>query len=237
MESAARDRWLVDVAPPGAEPNTKEADEFISRTREVMEHPWVAIERGLVWTLDSTDLFKPIKKFPADPWLRDLTEEWLRADPPLVATPKTRRMMLSWLFVWLHQHIAMFRPGAHVYLQSETETKSNELVERAGFIYDHIPPGVIALPEVTRGQGGRSTTWCKMNFPGIYSFLQGIPQGANQLRQYTASAVMMDEASFWEKGRESFGATKPTSEGGGRITIVSSAQNSWFKDLVFDTIE
>lgn len=219
------------------EPNTKAADDLISRTKEVMEHPWAAIERGLVWTLDSTDLRQPIKKFPADPWLRDLTDEWLKADPPLFAVPKTRRMMISWLMVWNHQWIAMFHPGAHVYVQSETEAKSHELIERAGFIYEHIPPGVIALPAPKPGKNGAPTMWCYMGFPKLHSFMQGIAQGANQLRQYTATAVMMDEAAFWEKGRESFGATKPTSEGGGRITVVSSAQNSWFRDLCFDTIE
>lgn len=210
---------------------------LISRTREVMEHPWAAIERGYVWTLDSTDLRGPIKKFPADPWLRELTEVWLRADPPLFACPKTRRMMISWLMVWNHQWISMFHPGAHVYIQSETETKSNELIERAGFIYDHIPKGEIALPKPKPGKNGASTMWCYMGFPKLHAFMQGIPQGANQLRQYTATAVMMDEAAFWEHGRESFGATKPTSEGGGRITVVSSAQNSWFKDLCFDSIK
>ena len=67
--------------------------------------------------------------------------------------------------------------------------------------------------------------------------MKGIPQGANQLRGPTASAVLLDEASFWEKGRESFSATKPCTEGGGRVTLISSASLSWFKDLVFDTIE
>lgn len=217
------------------EQNTAEMDAFISRTQEVMEHPWAAVERGLVWTLDSTDLSRPIKKFPNQPWLREYTEVWMRS--PLFAGPKTRRMMISWLMVWNHLWLAMFHPGAHVYFQSETEKKSDELVGRAGFIFDHFPEGEIALPQPKPGKNNATTSWCSLAFPKLHSFIEGIPQGANALRQYTASAVFLDECSFWEKGRESFAATKPTIEGGGRVTLVSSAQRGWFHDLCYDTIE
>lgn len=225
-----------DMDVGGVEPNTKQADAIVARIQRLRESPWAAIEDGLIWTLDSAKLSDPagvIKRFPAHPWLRDITEEWLRADPPLFACPKSRRMMMSWLAVWWHLWIAMFFPGAHVYLQSETEDKSNELIDRAGFIYNHIPRDAFPKPRLKNDK----ITWCMLEFPKLYSFMKGVAQGANQLRGPTASAVMMDEAAFWEQGRASFGATKPCIEGGGRLTLISSAQLGWYKDVCFDTIE
>lgn len=218
----------------GAEPNTKRADEIVATVRRLRSHPWAAIEDGLIWTLDSVKLNDPagvIKRFPKHPWLREATEIW--NDNLLTAWPKSRRMMFSWMSVWWHLWLAMFHPGAHVFLQSENEEKSNELIDRAGFIYNHIPADAFPRPRLKQ----EKVMYCLMDFPKLYSFLRGVPQGANQLRGPTASAVMLDEAAFWEHGRASFAATKPCTEGGGRVTVISSAQNGWFRDLVYDTID
>ena len=142
-------------------------------------------------------------------------------------------MLVSWLMVWCHLWIAMFHEGAAVYFQSDKEDKSNELVQRAEFIYNHFPPSEIILPKL---KGGRAM-WCNMTWPGINSFIKGIAQGARQLAQFAATAVLMDEAAFWEEGRASFAATKPTIDGGGRVTIISSAQAGWLRDLCNDTVE
>ena len=210
-------------------------DKQIQRVMDNMarwrEHPWAAIEDGLVITLDPKDLRNPIKKFPPQPWLRELTNIWM--EEPLLAVPKSRQMLTSWLMIWCHLWLAMFHEGAAVFFQSDKEDKSNELVQRAEFIYNHFPPGEIVLPKLRQGRA----TWCSMVWPGLNSFIKGIAEGASQLRQYSASAVFMDEAAFWEKGRESFAATKPTIDGGGRVTLVSSAQAGWFRDLVLDTVQ
>jgi len=224
----------IAVEGAGAEPNTKRADEVVARVKRLRESPWAAIDEGHIWTLDSVKLSDPagvIKKFPKHPWLREATEFWM--DNPLTAWPKSRRMMMSWMAVWWHLWLGMFFPGAHVYLQSENEEKSNELIERAGFIYNHIPQDAFPRPKLKNGK----VLYCHIGFPGLYSFLQGVPQGANQLRGPTASAVMLDEAAFWEHGRSSFAATRPCTEGGGRVTVISSAQNGWFRDLCYDEIE
>jgi hypothetical protein len=221
--------------PRGVEPNTKRADDIITRVKRYREHPWAAIEDGIVWTLDSVKLFDPkgvIKPFPKHTYLRECTDIWLTHQ--LTAWPKSRRMVLSWLMIWNHLWLGMFHPGAHVYMQSINEQNANdELIARAGFIYDHIPESAFPKPRLKQGK----VMWCLMEFPKIYSFLKGVPQGANQLRGPTASAVLMDEAAFWEHGRESFGSTKPATEGGGRVTVISSMQRGWYRDLCFDEIE
>lgn len=228
---------LPAALPAGVEPNTNAADAIIARMQRYREHPWAAIEDGIIWTLDSAKLSDPrgvIKPFPQHPWLREMTDEWLKADPPLFACPKSRRMTMSWLAIWWHLWLTMFFIGSHVYCQSLNEQLANdEIIERAGFIYNHIPDSAFPKPRLKHDR----VSWCLISFPKLYSFMRGVPQGANQLRGPTATAVLMDEAAFWEKGRESFGATKPATEGGGRVTVISSAQLGWYRDLCFDEIE
>jgi hypothetical protein len=206
----------------------REAERIAVNMERWAEHPWAAIEDGLVWTLDAVDLHSPIKKFPSHPWLRELTELWVRE--PLLLVPKSRRMMISWLMAWNHLWLGMFRVGSHIYFQSETELKSNELIQRCEFMFNHLPEDQIIKPKL---RGGRAH-WCSMEWPGISSFIHGVAEGPNQLRQFTATAVYCDEFAFWPKAQASVGGFKPTVEGGGRVTIVSSAQKGPFGDLCYD---
>ena len=211
------------------EPNTAEADRLLSNMRMVMEHPWAAIEAGYIYTLDGVDMRSPIKQFPKESYLRCATDIWMKEK--LTAWPKSRRMIMSWMATWWHLWLGMFHEGASVYFQSETEKKSDELIERAEFMRSHIPLGELILPKLK----GNKKTWCSMVWPGLYSQILGVAQGANQLRGPTATALLFDEVAFWEKCRESITAAKPTIEGGGRITLISSANPGFFKDICFDT--
>lgn len=213
------------------EPNTAEADRLIRNMERMLESPWAAVEEGWIWSLDEVDLRAPIKKFPPEPWLREVTEIWMRE--PLTAWPKSRRMKMSWIMVWNHLWLAMFHEGAKVAVQSETEKKSNLLIQRAEFIYKHMPPGELVLPKLKMNRA----MWCLMEWPGMYSKMEGFAEGPNQLRGDTFTGVLCDEVAFWPRGRESLGALKPTTEGGGKVTLLSSANGGFFKDLVFDVLE
>ena len=206
--------------------------EVVTRLLRWRSHPWHMVEDGVVYTLDSVDLKNPIKKFPNKEYLKIITDIWLNADPPLVAIPKSRRVLMSWLVSYLHLHLAMFNEGARIYFQSEKEPKSAELLDRVEFIYDHIPQEMMpkwALPKIRRFKKPP-----KIEFVGLNTTIEGVPEGARQLAQFTATAVLMDEAAFWQMGKESFGALKPTTEGGGRVTVISSANKGWFYDLCYD---
>ena len=211
------------------EPNTKEADRLMANMRRTMEHPWSAIEDNYVWTLDGIDLRSPIKQFPKLDYLKEATDLWVKEK--LTAWPKSRRMMMSWTAVWWHLWLGMFHEGAGIYFQSETEKKSDELIERAEFIRSHMPQSELVLPKLKAGK----KTWCSMIWPGLYSSILGVAQGANQLRGPTATALLFDEVAFWEKCRDSITAAKPTIEGGGRITLISSVNPGFFKDICWDT--
>tara|TARA_Y100000310_G_C20324269_1_gene642214 strand:- start:202 stop:621 length:420 start_codon:yes stop_codon:yes gene_type:complete len=136
-------------------------------------------------------------------------------------------MKVTWLFVILHLWLAMFHPGMNVFFVSDKEDKSDELVKRAEFIFDHLPDDKVLRPQ-------KKSKYCLLEFPKLNSRIQGVPQGASQLRQFTASAIFADEMAFWERAKETFMASRPTIDGGGRFTGVSSAQEGFFKDLCFD---
>ncbi len=200
----------------------------IAKNMEVYYYnPWAMVEDGIIYTLDQTDLLNPIKPFPKHPWLKEVTTQWL--DSSLIAVYKSRRMTMSWLMMFLHLWLVMFREGAAVFIVSDKEDKSNELVKRAEFIYNHIPDDMVLKPRM-------KPTYCKMDFPGLNSYMLGVPQGANQLRQFTATAILADEFAFWERARETFMASKPTIDGGGKFTAISSPQEGFFKDICFDLI-
>ena len=80
------------------EPNTKEADRLMENMKRTMEHPWSAINDGYVWTLDGVDLRSPIKQFPKLDYLKEATNWWMKER--LIAFPKSRRMMMSWMATW-----------------------------------------------------------------------------------------------------------------------------------------
>jgi phage FluMu gp28-like protein len=190
-------------------------------------NPWTMIQDGVIYTLDQVDLLNPIKLFPADYWHEITIYEWL--NHKLCLVPKSRRLMFSWLMVFLHLHLAMFNEGVSIYFVSDKEEKSDELVKRAEFIIKYIPDEKMLKPEY-------KGTYCYLEFPELHSFIQGVPMGADQLRQYTATAIFADEFAFWERARETYMASIPTIQGGGRFTAVSSPQIGFFKDMVFDQV-
>jgi len=190
-------------------------------------NPWAMIEDGIIWTHDEVDLLNPVKKFPNQPWLKDVAAIWMAEN--LIALYKSRRMMMTWEMVFLHLWLALFHEGAAIYFVSDKEEKSDELVRRAGFILKNIPDDMLLKP-------AHKLSYCYLEFPGLNSFIMGVPQGADQLRQYGATAILADEFAFWEKGRETFMASKPTIDGGGKFTAISSPKDGFFKELCFDQI-
>jgi hypothetical protein len=213
--------------PPEPAPLENPAARIARNMQVYFDNPWSMIEDKCIYTLDQADVINPVKVFPNRPWLQRVTTDWL--DYPLNALFKSRRMTITWLFIFLHLWMAMFREGRAIFFVSDKEDKSDELVQRAVFMYNHIPNDMMLKPTM-------KSSFCYMSFPGIDSYIQGVPQGADQLRQYTASAIFADEFAFWERAKETFMASKPTIDGGGKFTCVSSPKEGFFKDLCFDRI-
>lgn len=199
-------------------------------------NPW-AFLHDAVYTLDQIDHAHPIKPFPSDlEYLELLTALWLQHK--LLAIPKSRRMTCSWSFIALFTHDTIFNPGRFNGFVSKKEDDAGELVARAEFIYWHIPEWRIPralLPKLKNGKMSQQPPM--MIFEDINSKIQGFPQGADQLRQFTMSGLFGDECAFWEKAQEFYSASKPTLDGGGRMTLVSSRSPGFFKKIVFDRMD
>lgn len=226
VESNEPSRPIITAQSPEAEVSNQAA-KIADNMSRWFTNPWAMIQDGVIYTLDQVDLLNPIKQFPADPWLEVITYEWL--NHPLTLIPKSRRLMMSWLMSFLHLHLAMFNEGVNIFFISDKEEKSDELVKRAEFIIKYIPDDQFLKP---RYKG----SYCYLEFPGLNSSIQGVPMGADQLRQFTATAILADEFAFWSKARETYMASIPTIQGGGRFTAISSPQVGFFKELCFDEV-
>jgi len=210
------------VSPPGG-------DDPLGRLIRYRKHPYPFMDECML-TLDQADKVRPIKKFPASlPYVRPLLDVWL--NERLSLTRKSRRMKITWAAIGFNTWDAMFHIGRKIFFVSDKEEKSDELVRRAQFIVDHIPDGkLVAKPEY-------KYTYCHLRFPELNSEIIGVAQGENQLRQETASRIFADEFAFWEKAKATYGAMRPTIEGGGQIMIVSTSMPGFFRSLVDDEDE
>lgn len=178
-----------------------------------------------VWTLDSHNKENPVKAFPRKEYLKTVTEIWSKEK--LLLIPKSRQMMITWLITALYLHEAQFNKGRNIFFQSKKERDADALVERAKFIFNHQP--YFLKPKSKQ-------VYCELSFPLLNSKIQGIPQGGDQIRMHTASGIFMDEAAFMHEAEDAFTAAKPSIDGGGRITMVSSANPGFFESLVNDKI-
>ena len=169
-----------------------------------------------VYTLDEHEKVNPVKKLPMEKqYMRDMVTLFL--NERLLLIEKSRQMMVTWFMCAAHLWDAMFHEGRRIAFQSKKEADANNLLDRAKFIYDHLPDFMKQLEH-----RADPFAYCKLQFGKLNSIIQGIPQGAAQLRQYTFSRVFVDEAAFQEEQEESFIAMKPTISGGGSAVIVSS---------------
>jgi hypothetical protein len=206
-----------------------------------------------VSTVDEVDRLTPIKPFPTATcgacaryiggrptacdrcrgpvtpiaYLPHLARQWQRADPPILLVPKARRMRLTWLYVACHLWLALTQRHANVFFVSSKEEKSAELVERARGILARLPrTGALWAPSVSKQSPPT------LAFPDLGSTILGIAEGPEQLRQYTSTAILADEFGTYMNPRAAYSAMKPTLEGGGRLTIVSSAWPGAWAEMV-----
>lgn len=190
-----------------------------------------------VFTLDQVSHDSPIKPYPSYlEYLKFLTNLWTKEK--LIAVPKSRRMFCSWNFISLYLHDTIFNSGRFNGFVSKKEDDAGDLIARAEFIYNKIPEWRIPralLPKLKNGKMSKQPPL--MEFEEINSKIQGFPQGADQLRQFTLSGILGDECAFWDQAQAFYSASKPTLDGGGRMTLISSRSPGFFKKIVFDQLD
>lgn len=167
-----------------------------------------------------------IRPFPVFEYIPPIVEAWQTCQ--YFAMEKSRDMSATWLMIALHTWDAMFHKGRQEILQSEDAVKTLELVQRAKIIYDNTPAflkGAIGEAHFSKS----SSKSGELFFKDMGSEILGLPQGADQIRQYHPSAVFADEAAFQAEAGSTFAAIKPAIMNGGRYSAISSANRSWFE--------
>lgn len=171
-----------------------------------------------VHTIDEAS--KAIRPWPRDKaYLRDLIT--LFQTEPLLAIPKSRRMLVSWVVAAYLTWQARFHGHQLLIVQSETEEKAAYLVaERCKFIEEHLP-GAQRVPVLSwRTKKGLTG---KLHYPQTGSQILSVAQGAHAVRSYTFSTLVMDEVEFQDEGPQAVTAALPAVEKGAQVILISSA--------------
>lgn len=205
--------------------------ELLDRYELIRRDPWEFCKQA-VFTKDEVDKSNSKKRFPVHfPYIYPYIRVWQRQ--PLVVVPKSRRMFMTWTNISIFLWDTMFYANRFNVFQSKKEEDSDALLERAKFILDNIPPELIPRDLIPKYR----KTYCRLEFPEIGSEIRGFAQGPDQLRQFTVSGMLWDEFAFWPEAEATYAAAMPTIEGGGRITIISSAAPGFMKRIVYDELD
>lgn len=203
---------------------------------KIQAHPYEFIKH-CVYTRDEVDQFAPIKRAPNElPYVKMFCNLFLTER--LLAVPKSRRMWVTWMALSCFLWDTMFHKIRTNFIVSKKEEDADELLSRAEFILENIPEFVI--PKNVRPKHKR--LFCYLGFPELGSEMKAVPQGADQLRQYTASGIFFDEFGFWPDAEDTYGGSMPTAQGGGRVVIVSTppdnapVSGSFWEKLCFDKL-
>ena len=184
---------------------------------------------GYVLTVDPHDKEHPIKHFPKIGYLEFLADLWLKE--PLLLIPKSRQLMVTWFFSACYLWDTQFNYGRYTYFQSKKEEDSDYIVrDRAGFILKNEPS--FLWPDKFNPE--KHISYCSITFESLNSSIKGIPEGGDQIRSRVPSGLFSDESAFQPEFEDAVTAMKPCITGGGRFTAVSSAEPSFFQELVED---
>ena len=194
------------------------------------------------FTLDVHDKDTPKKPFPDKEHLRLIVDKWLKYNILLI--PKSRQMMMSWIFTGLYLWDAQFHQGRLTFFQSKKSDDANDLVKRAKLIWDNEPEFLKRYYRdgkfhklTCNPQNQGNHVYCLLTFPDIQTEIRGVPEGGDVVRSHTLSGMLSDESAFQPEMAGAYTALKPTLSSGGRLTCVSTAEdNTWFEEAVFDRL-
>lgn len=180
------------------------------------------------WVLTENAHFKsstPFEPFPNEEALYYVTRIW--QVEPKTAWPKSRQVMMTWLFCCLYLHDFEFNPSRLNFVQSKKEDDSDEVLERAWLVYQKQPLFIRNWQPVKR-------THCLMRAERNRSRLWAIPEGAEHLRSYTGTGLLSDETVYQDDVEKMLTAAGPALGDKGKLTMISSAGPSAFEQIVFD---
>lgn len=185
------------------------------RAWDPISNPFIKFKYpSFVYTQDEHDQVHPYKRLPDKDYLRLISYAWVHE--PLLGLPKSRQMMLTWLFCAIAVHETLFRDAKNTAWISKKFEDANATIEKRVKPIAERLPAEQKVPEFKFIKG-------LFDCPDTGSVIRAMGEEAKGLRQYTFSWVCDDEGAFQEQASEIIQAALPTVNGGGRFTLISSA--------------
>lgn len=180
--------------------------------------PWAWLTEQVITRDEATQAQTP---WPKDKqYLRELLSALDREQ--MLAIPKSRRMMVTWLVAaWVTWRVR-YRPNNEVYWQSATETVAAEAVNgRCAFIEDNLrTPFLRRKYAGLRTQGGLIG---RMRYDQTGSGITAIAEGGDKIRSRTPSILVMDECEFQPEAPMALTAAMATVEKSAKLVLISSS--------------
>lgn len=178
-------------------------------------NPWLKLwVPGWARTQDEHDESEPYKVLPDKEYLRLYSYAWVFK--PMLAVPKSRQMLVTWLFCAIAVHTVMFRQAQRVAVISKKADDADALLGRMKTIIDGLPADRFWVPHAGKKYG-------MIDVDDNGSHVHAMGEEAKGIRSYTFSWVFSDEAAFQEQFREMVRSTLATIKGGARFTLVSTS--------------
>jgi hypothetical protein len=173
-----------------------------------------------------------VKQFPTreeKPYVWEVIDTIQREQ--LVAVEKSRQLMVTWIMCLFCLWMAKFQPNRLIFIQSKKEEDAANLVFNSEWPAARISFIESNLPDFLRSDC--AAAYGKLFYRDTGSRIWGIPEGGDQIRSYTASCIVSDEAAFQPEFEQAWKAANPSIKGGGKMIVVSSARNgAYMKKLI-----
>lgn len=151
-------------------------------------------------------------KWEAWEYQLNLLNDFLTYDEIVII--KARQLGISWLVAGYGLWKALFGKNAKVLFISQGEAEAWDLVSKARFIYDHLPPFMrIPIQHDSR-------SW--MYFESTRSEIKALPSTEKAGRGTDATLVVRDELANHPYGAENYTAISPTIDSGGQLIDLST---------------
>ena len=133
----------------------------------------------------------------------------------LLAILKARQLGVSWLACAYALWLCLSRANTPVFMFSQGQTESNELIRRVGFLHDNHQDRD-SFPKLIK-DNTEGLAWDNG------SRIMSMPATKRAGRTFSASLIVLDEFAYMLFGGELFTAAKPTIDDGGKMFVISTA--------------
>lgn len=177
-------------------------------------NPWIRLwVPGWAKTQDEHDETDPYKALPDKDYLRLVAYSWVMS--PMVAIPKSRQMLVTWLYICIAVHTVIVRPAQRIAVVSKKADDADALIGRMETVINGLPSDRFWVPTHTKKYG-------MLSVPENDSHVHGMGEEAKGLRGYTFSWLFFDEVAFHDQANENIRAALATIANA-RMTLVSTS--------------